>query len=45
MAVLGQKKGLACLAEELYELSVVARTDVREAGMGGVNVGADGGVQ
>lgn len=45
VAVLGQKKGLACLTKELDELSVVARADVCEAGVGGVDVGADGGVQ
>ncbi len=45
VAVLGQKKGLACLTKELDELSVVARADVREAGVGGVDVRANGGVQ
>lgn len=45
MAVLSQQEGLACFTEELDELSVMARADVREAGVGGVDVGADGGVQ
>jgi hypothetical protein len=45
VAVVRQEKSLARLAEELDEVAVVARADVRQARVRRVDVGRDGGVQ
>lgn len=45
MAVGREVKCLPSLSKELDEVAVVARGDVREAGMGGVDVSSDGSVE
>lgn len=45
VAILRQQEGLPGLAQKLNELSIVARADMRQARVCGVNVGIDGGIQ
>ncbi len=45
VAVLCQQESFPCFAQELYEFSVVPRTDVRQSRVRGVYVRRDCGVQ